>query len=94
MAETTANEKEVSREEAADQLQALARELRSQGPAEVGVGNKLLTLTPAPQLEYGIEVQERSPMLGGDREEITVTIEWAVSDEPDPDPDPDADPER
>lgn len=84
MAEKTANEQTVTREEAADLVQELAGELRSGGPAEVRVGNKMLTLAPTPELEYGIEVQERSPMLGGPREEITVTLEWEVEEEPAP----------
>jgi len=81
MAEKTNNKEEVSREVAADMLQELAQELRSSGHAEVRVGNKTLTLTPAPELEYGIEVNERSPMLGGPREKITVTLEWEVVNE-------------
>ncbi|WP_121742896.1 amphi-Trp domain-containing protein [Natronorubrum halophilum] len=81
MGETTATEDEVSREEAADLIQELARELRSKGPAEVRIGNKTLTLSPSREIEYGIEVEERSPMLGGPREEITVTLEWEVDDE-------------
>ena len=89
MAETTTNHEEVSREEAADMLQELARELRSTGQTDVKVGNKLLTLSPAPQVDYEIEVEERSPMLGGDREEVTVTVGW----EPDEGPDPNADTE-
>ncbi|NUB92034.1 amphi-Trp domain-containing protein [Haloterrigena sp. SYSU A121-1] len=84
MAEKTANEQTVTREEAADLVQELARELRDEGPAEVRVGNKMLTLSPTPEVEYGIEVQERSPMLGGPREEITVTLEWEVEEEPAP----------
>lgn len=82
MSEKTDNKEDVSREEAAELLQEVAQELRSGGPAEVRVGNKMLTLSPAPELEYGIEVQERSPMLGGPREEITVTLEWEVEKEP------------
>ncbi|ADB60640.1 hypothetical protein Htur_1755 [Haloterrigena turkmenica DSM 5511] len=84
MAEKTANEQTVTREEAADLVQELARELRNEGAAEVRVGNKMLTLSPTPEVEYGIEVQERSPMLGGPREEITVTLEWEVEEEPSP----------
>lgn len=80
MSETTAHSEEVAREEAADLLQDLARELRSDGVANVRLGNKTLTLSPASVLEYGIEVEERSPMLGGDREEVTVTLEWEVSE--------------
>lgn len=84
MAETTDHEEDVSRDEAADLLQDLAREIRGQGrgPVDVQVGNKTLTLTPSSTLEYGIEVEERSPMLGGEREEITVTLGWEVDDEP------------
>ncbi|WP_049923784.1 amphi-Trp domain-containing protein [Halopiger djelfimassiliensis] len=80
MSETTAHSEELPREEAADLLQELARELREQEPAEIRVGNKMLTLSPSSLLEYGIEVEERSPMIGGDREEITVTLEWEVSE--------------
>ncbi|RQG92521.1 amphi-Trp domain-containing protein [Natrarchaeobius chitinivorans] len=78
MSETTNYEEDVSRDEAADLLQELAREIRSGGTAEVRVGNKMLTLSPSSIVEYGIEVEERSPMLGGDREEITLSLEWGV----------------
>ncbi|MFC4439037.1 MULTISPECIES: amphi-Trp domain-containing protein [Natrialbaceae] len=81
MAETTDYKEDVSRDEAADLLQELAREIRGEGPADVHVGNKTLALSPASVLEYGIEVEERSPMLGGNREELTVTLEWEVEDE-------------
>ncbi|SIR83267.1 amphi-Trp domain-containing protein [Natronorubrum thiooxidans] len=81
MAETTDHDEQVSRDEAADLVQELAQEIRSEGPAEVRVGNKLLTLSPPPELEYGIEVEERSPMLGGPREKITVTLEWKLETE-------------
>lgn len=82
MAETTDHDQTVSRDEAADMIQELARELRGKGPAEVRVGNKSLTLSPAPELEYEIEVEERSPMLGGPHEEVTVTLEWEIENEP------------
>lgn len=82
MAEKTDYDQTVSRDEAADLIQELARELQGKGPAEVRVGNKSLTLSPAPELEYEIEVEERSPMLGGSHEEVTVTLEWEIDDEP------------
>ncbi len=81
MAERTSNEQDVSRSEAAELLQELALELRNEGPADVRVGNKTLRLSPASVLEYAIEVEERSPMLGGHREEITVSLEWKVEEE-------------
>lgn len=83
MAETTANDETVTREEAADLVQELASELRGDDTAEIRVGNKRLTLSPSPELDYGIEVEERSPMLGGPREKVTVTLVWEVDDEPD-----------
>ncbi|MFP8953603.1 amphi-Trp domain-containing protein [Natrialbaceae archaeon A-arb3/5] len=76
MGETTSHKDEVSREEAADLLQAIARELETDGAADIRVGNKLLTLAPGNTLEYAIEVEERSPMLGGEREEVTVSLGW------------------
>ncbi|RKD97872.1 amphi-Trp domain-containing protein [Halopiger aswanensis] len=78
MADTTNYRNDMTRDEAADLVADLAAELRGTGPAEVQVGNKLLTLTPASTVEYDIEVEERSPMLRGDREEITVSIGWEV----------------
>ena len=86
MAEKTTNEEEVSREQAADMIEDLARELRSGGSADVTVGNKLLTLSPSPQVEYKIEVEERSPMLGGEREQVTVRVGWEVGTEPESEP--------
>lgn len=80
MAETTAHSDEVTCEEASELLQELAREVHTEGTADVRVGNKVLTLSPPSAIEYGIEVEERSPMLGGDREAITVTLEWEVDE--------------
>ncbi len=78
MGETTTHEEDVSREEAAELLQELAHEVRNGPRMDAKVGNKLLTLHPSSVLEYEIAVNERSPMLGGDREELTVTLEWEV----------------
>ncbi|TYL36048.1 amphi-Trp domain-containing protein [Natronococcus pandeyae] len=81
MSEKTDHEESVSRDEAADLLQELAREVRGEGPADIHVGNKMLALNPSSVLEYGVEVEERSPMIGGDHEKITVTLKWEVEDE-------------
>ena len=81
MAERTTDSREVSRTEAADLLQELAHELRTEGTADVRVGNKTLTLSPGSSLEYAIEVEERSPMLGSAHEEITVTLGWKLEPE-------------
>lgn len=80
MSETTKTTDDVTRDEAADLLQELAREVRGEGVSDVRVGNKTLTLKPRSTVEYAIEVEERSPMLGGDREEITVSIGWEIDE--------------
>ncbi|MHC3437511.1 amphi-Trp domain-containing protein [Natrialbaceae archaeon A-gly3] len=76
MVETTSHTEEVSREEAAKLLEELADELHGDGPADVRVGNKRVQLTPAAVLEYGIDVEERSPPLGSDYQGITMTLQW------------------
>lgn len=80
MADQTSYEDELPRNEAATRLQALARQLEGEGPAKVEVGNKTVTLAPASTVEYEVQIRERSPMLGGRREEIELTIEWAVDE--------------
>lgn len=81
MANTTADEQDVSRDEAADLLQNLAREIRGDGRADVEVGNKTVELHPASAMTYGIEIEERSPMLGGERQAVTVTLDWEAESE-------------
>lgn len=81
MANTTSDEREVSRDEAADLLQELAREVRGGGRANIDVGNKTVELDPASALTYDIEIEERSPMLGGQRQTVTVTLDWETEGE-------------
>ncbi|AHG00041.1 hypothetical protein HALLA_15785 [Halostagnicola larsenii XH-48] len=81
MGDTTTYSDELPREEVSDLVQELARELREGDTAEVRIGNKMVTLSPSSRIEYSIEAQERSPMLGGAREEITVELSWEVSDD-------------
>ncbi|WP_227380793.1 amphi-Trp domain-containing protein [Haladaptatus halobius] len=76
MAEKTADSEEVSREEVADRLQALAHELREEDAAEIQVGNKTVELTPASTITYDIAIEERSPMIGSDTEAITLDLTW------------------
>lgn len=78
MAERTDHAETLRREEAADELERLASELRSEGVAEVPVGNKLLTLSPSATVEYSISIEERSPMFRSDHETVTVRLDWTV----------------
>lgn len=80
MGDTTTYTDDLAREEASDLIQELARELRDGDTAEVRVGNKMVELSPASEVEYSIEANERSPMLGGAHESITVEVSWSVPD--------------
>lgn len=83
MGEKTTAEEKLPRADAAARLQNLAEQLDSDGLANVQVGNKTVTLEPASTIEYEIKIDERSPMLGGRREEITLTLEWKVEENED-----------
>ncbi len=78
MSDKTSNEEELSRDEAADRLQELAREIRGEGRADVAVGNKNVELDPASVLDYDVAVEERSPVIGSEHETITVTLDWEI----------------
>lgn len=81
MGDKTSYDAELPRNDAATRIQDLARQLEGEGIAEVQVGNKTVTLSPASNVEYAIEVEERSPMLGGRREEISIELEWTLEKE-------------
>ncbi|MFC7213869.1 amphi-Trp domain-containing protein [Saliphagus sp. GCM10025334] len=81
MADTTNYSDELTRDEVADMLQEMAREIRGQGDANIAVGNKMVTLSPDAQIKYDIEIEERSPMLGSRREEIDLTLRWGVKNQ-------------
>ncbi|MWG33515.1 amphi-Trp domain-containing protein [Halomarina oriensis] len=75
MAEKLQDEAKLSREDAADRLEGLAREIR-EGSGSIRVGNKTVELSPSEEVTYEISVKERSSLLRGNRETITVTMEW------------------
>jgi amphi-Trp domain-containing protein len=75
MAEKLQDEAKLSREEAAERLERLAQEIR-EGSGSIRVGNKTVGLSPAEQLNYEVLVKERSSLLRGNRETVTVTMEW------------------
>lgn len=81
MADKTESSLHVSRNEAADLLQGIARELRGEGTANITVGNKTVQLTPASMIDYEIATDERSPMLRKSEETVTIQLRWSVDDE-------------
>ncbi len=76
MAEKTLNEAELSRDEAAEQLRALADEIEGDGEANVRVNNKTITLSPSSSIGYEVGVRESSSILRGNRETVTVKMGW------------------
>ena len=80
MAETTEASQSLAREEAADELEAIANELRGGEDITVAVGNKSVALAPADTVDYDIEVSEREPMLGDKRESVTIDLHWKAEE--------------
>ncbi|SFR31857.1 amphi-Trp domain-containing protein [Halogeometricum limi] len=76
MASKTLNAEKLSREETAERLRTLADAIEGDGPAAVDVGNKEIRLSPRSSLAYEIGVRERSSILRGSREGITVKMDW------------------
>ncbi|GAA0252749.1 amphi-Trp domain-containing protein [Haladaptatus pallidirubidus] len=76
MSEKILNEEKISREEVADRLQAIADEFREGGDANIDVGNKTVTLSPADSVAYEIGTRELSSVLRGSRESVTIKLDW------------------
>ena len=76
MSEKTLHEEKLSRKEAADRLDAIADQLREKGDANVDVGNKTVTLSPRKKIGYEIGIRESSSVLRGDRETVTIKLDW------------------
>ncbi|MFC4990239.1 MULTISPECIES: amphi-Trp domain-containing protein [Saliphagus] len=81
MSDKTRDKREIAREDAADRLQELARDLRAEGGITPRVGNKTVDLSPPASITYDVTVEERSPMIGADHETVTVVLDWAVEGE-------------
>lgn len=79
MVNKTLNAEKLSREETAGRLRALADAIEGDGDANVSVGNKQISLRPQSSIGYEIGVRERSSVLRGSRESVTVTMEWKAS---------------
>ncbi|WP_331232454.1 amphi-Trp domain-containing protein [Natronorarus salvus] len=71
----TSDTERLSREQLADRLEALAAAFREE-ELRVAVGNKAVGLSPPEEVNYRIDVVERSRRLRGDRETITIELDW------------------
>lgn len=77
MADRTSAESTMSREDLAAYLRDLADELDGEGESNVPVGNKTVTLHPSHEVDCDVTVEERSPMIGGESETVTVEMSWS-----------------
>jgi amphi-Trp domain-containing protein len=76
--EKNLNEEELTREETAEtaeRLEELARELCDE-IGNVYVGNKTIRLSPPETVAYEIGVRERSSLLRGNHEMVTIKMGW------------------
>ncbi len=77
MADRTTAQGTMSREELASYFVSLAEEFgRDEGDISVRVGNKSVTLQPPTKVEYDIAVVERSSVIRGNRETVTIEVNW------------------
>lgn len=67
-------ERDVSREEAAERLERIADELRTDGSFDVN--NRTVHLSPPSKVGMEVGVRERSTLLRGNREGVTIKLDW------------------
>lgn len=76
MVEQTTASETMSRDELAEYLRELAGEFEGEGDTDVVVGNKRVMLLPPDEIDCDIEVDERSSMLGGEKEVVEIALSW------------------
>ncbi len=76
MAEKNISEQKLDRAAAAERLRELADELESGEEFRVDIDNKAITLHPRDSLGFELGVRERSSILRGGRESVTIKMDW------------------
>ncbi len=75
MAERTSSSETVSTEKLAAQLRDLADAFEAD-ETRVTVGNKSVKVSPPEEVNYSIDVIERSALLRGNHETIEIEVSW------------------
>ena len=70
------DENEMSLEEAAQRLEALAAELRDEDTFDIDVENRTVHLSPPSTIAMEVGVRETSSLLRGARETVTIKMDW------------------
>lgn len=77
MAQRTTADEKLPRSELAAYLTALAEEFDSgEEEVHIDVGNKSISLYPSEELDFSIDVIERSSLLRGSRETVEIELSW------------------
>ena len=76
MAEKNISEEKLDRAEAAERLRAIADDLESDEEFHIDIDNKTITLHPRDSLGFEVGVRERSSLLRGSRESVTIKMDW------------------
>ena len=76
MAEKNISEQKLDRAEAAERLRSIADDLESDEEFHIDVDNKTITLHPRDSVGFELGVRERSSILRGSRESVTITLDW------------------
>lgn len=76
MAQETKITEQLKREQVADRLNEIARELREGEDMTVSVGNKDIALSPEDTVNYSINVVEKQSMFRGSRETVRIELDW------------------
>lgn len=76
MAQKTSVPEEVTPEEVAERLHELAEEFEAGDEVVARTGNKTVELSPSDPLAYELTVRERGSVLRGNRESVTIRMDW------------------
>lgn len=76
MAQKTSVPEKVAPEEVAERLHELAEEFEAGDEVVARTGNKTVELSPSDPLAYELTVRERGSVLRGNRESVTIRMDW------------------
>lgn len=71
-----------TRNNIADRLREIADQIDEEGEAEFQVRNRTISLAPPDSINYMVEVREKSTRFRGNRESVTVKMDWKPQSEP------------
>ncbi|PSP90308.1 amphi-Trp domain-containing protein [Halobacteriales archaeon QS_4_69_34] len=76
MADKNIEGRDYSRAEAAQRLRTIADELEEGEEFDVRIENKTITLHPTASIGFEVGARERSSLLRGSRESVTIKLDW------------------